>query len=101
MPPDPPRFLRLRRSAVSKTVRIFPRSAPDIEIGLLLVALRFHSLSFVVHLQAFSNKLFLAKVYVAESLNRGFYVTICFGDGRSNVMNVCDEITFCSCETKC
>ena len=28
MPADPPRFLRLRRSVVSKTVRIFPRSAP-------------------------------------------------------------------------
>ena len=28
MPPDPPRFLGLRRSVVSKTVRIFPRFAP-------------------------------------------------------------------------
>ena len=28
MPPNPPRFLRFRRSVDSKMVRIFPRSAP-------------------------------------------------------------------------
>ena len=37
MPPDPPRFLRLRRSVVSKTVRIFPRSAPDISPSALVL----------------------------------------------------------------